>query len=114
MSLWRIFMREIAESEEGWLPTPYARSETNFDSAVRMGFLRAEHPGQGGRRPIKWHLTQRGRDYLEGRVDIAITQTIRADGVPWRGKMVPAATWLQALPRANEIRLPPPPQRPTS
>lgn len=106
MSAWRILVRNLHAQGGGPLPmrafdpvlgqTP----DEQMQSAKRLGLVES--------RRVKftwlWTLTERGRAWCEGRLEIVETVN-RGRGVGGRGKLALKATWLQAMPRAGEIQL---------
>ena len=106
MSAWRVLVRNLYAQGGGPLPMQAfdpilgQRPDMQMQSAKRLGLVES--------RRVKftwtWTLTQRGRDWCEGRVEVVETVN-RGRGIGGRGKLKGQATWLQAMPRPGEVRL---------
>lgn len=107
MSAWRILVRRLYDLGGGPLPRPAFDNtgdelgeqwKAQLVPAIRHGLIQSGKHKYGWR----WTLTQRGRDWCEGRYEVVERLDNRRKG---RGPQQIKATWLVALPRAGEIRL---------
>lgn len=104
MSGWRILVKQLHEIGGGparrvefdTLPTLIAGTQA-LTRAKQLGLIESHIRGYRW----KWTLTDLGRDWCEGRVDIVGVQISRIGGPVLR----PVATWLKALPKPGEIKL---------
>lgn len=106
MSAWKILVRNLYDQGGGPLPMrafdPHLglHPDLHMQTAKRLGLVES--------RRVKfvwfWTLTERGRDWCEGRLEIVETVN-RGRGIGGRGKLKLQATWLHALPQPGEIRL---------
>ena len=104
MSDWLEAIRDVYNAGGELMPCKALQPHEAFYRARILGFL---EPGGMGGPPKPAKITQRGIDLIEGRV------TMRTPFVPSGGKGRAqgthrrlVATWLMALPRTNEVRLP--------
>ena len=93
MSDWLNAAREVHQAGGRLAVSRMWSAPEALHQARKLGVIEWGH--QGGRARHWAVLTPRGRDLVEGRVQKVDARR----GAPWR------ATWLMALPRANEIRL---------
>ena len=103
MSGWVIAMQEVYKAG-GTMPVCKMFSPLReIERAREKGMFKRR--GRGGS-VYAVTLTQRGIDYLEGRITLAVPAGQSSNKGRAPGScMKPRATWLAALPRANEIRL---------
>ena len=107
MSAWRILVRRLYDQGGGPLRRcdidPHGSElgeapKEQLDAARRDGLVEATRV----KVTWTWTLTQRGRDWCEGRVEVVEARREHQRGR--RPKQL-RATWLAALPKAGEIRL---------
>lgn len=106
MSGWMVRVRALHAAGGGPLPRrAFDPMDTSLGESEKSAMTPAVAHGLVVSQKHKfvwfWTLTPKGRDWCEGRVQLVETPR-KGSG---RGKRRMVATWLQALPRAGEIRL---------
>ena len=103
MSAWRLTLRTLAQL--GGRATTDQIADVTIDSPrsalrqlSRLGMV--EHDPAPKGTPVLWRITERGRLWCEGRIDI-VPMTERKTG--GRAAMRFAATWLMSLPQGVRI-----------
>ena len=110
MSAWRIITKALYAAGGGPVHTSaFDTCELSYHGFWN-GIERAGHLGlivntvsgfSGADAAGRWELTDRGRDWCDGRIVVCHPEWDRGKKKAQR----PVATWLKALPRAGEIRL---------
>jgi hypothetical protein len=95
MSHWRLVVRELNERGPLHWAQIMSGPQHGLNAAAELGFVQRPGCATG-----VWSITELGRQWCEGRVQVVTTWP----GRPGRKHML-AATWLHALPKPGQIQL---------